>query len=115
MVKTKLTSMADLMRKGASLLKEPCPKCGGIQARYKNRTLCISCDDFSDLSALEAPSPSEVIAELSDLLVEKMNETSLLLKREADVSQQTQLVSLLLKYIELFDKANLVLEKSKQT
>ena len=109
-----LGAAAELLRKGATLLKEPCPTCGGLQLRYRSRTLCTSHHDLSDLGAVEAPEPSEAVIDLKDLVAAKIRETSLLLKREGDVERQTQLATLLLKYVELMQKATAVSEKPKE-
>jgi len=57
--KRKLTTTADLIRRGATLLNEACPKCGGVQIRYQGRVYCINEDDLSHIMA-GGPTPSEV-------------------------------------------------------
>ncbi|MBI2184746.1 MAG: hypothetical protein HYU39_07300 [Thaumarchaeota archaeon] len=108
-----LAVAAEILRKGATLLKEPCPKCGGVQIRYKNRTLCTNCDDLSNIEALEAPQPTEVIGKLKDLIAAKIGEASLLLKEEKNIERQTQLAALLLRYVELMEKTSTILEKEQ--
>ena len=34
---------ADLLLKGGTLLSTSCVKCGGVQVRYKEETVCVSC------------------------------------------------------------------------
>ena len=34
---------ADLLLKGGTLLSTSCAKCGGVQVRYKEETVCVSC------------------------------------------------------------------------
>ena len=43
--KTKTT--VELMRKGAVMIKEPCPVCNGVQLRYKGRVYCTNHDDLT--------------------------------------------------------------------
>jgi uncharacterized Zn finger protein (UPF0148 family) len=38
-----IKSAADLLLKGGTLLSDSCAKCGGVQVRYKEETLCVSC------------------------------------------------------------------------
>ncbi len=113
--RAKLTEVADLMKRGATLLRDACPKCGGIQLRYKNKTLCASCDDLASSRVLESPQPSEVMANLGELVATKIRETCLLLKSEKDIERQAQLANLLLKYVELMERTANALEKVKQS
>ena len=102
--KQKIGSAAEIIRKGGTLLRESCPKCGGLQVRYKGRTICLNCGDISNIAAAEDHSPSDILAGLRDLVLGKISEASNLLKVESDVEKQSNLVSLLLKYVELLDK-----------
>ena len=38
-----IKSAADLLLKGGTLLSDSCAKCGGVQVRYKEETVCVSC------------------------------------------------------------------------
>ena len=38
-----IKSAADLLLKGGTLLSSSCAKCGGVQVRYKEETVCVSC------------------------------------------------------------------------
>src|SRR5688500_12316161 len=38
-----IKSAADLLLKGGTLLSDSCAKCGSVQVRYKEETLCVSC------------------------------------------------------------------------
>ena len=38
-----IKSAADLLLKGGTLLSNSCAKCGGVQVRYKEETVCVSC------------------------------------------------------------------------
>ncbi|MDG6933296.1 MAG: hypothetical protein JRN68_01215 [Nitrososphaerota archaeon] len=46
--------VVDLMRHGATLLKEPCPKCGGIMVRYKGKDICPVDSGVSSIQELDA-------------------------------------------------------------
>src|SRR5918993_1167508 len=38
-----IKSAADLLLKGGTLLSDSCAKCKGVQVRYKDETICVSC------------------------------------------------------------------------
>jgi uncharacterized Zn finger protein (UPF0148 family) len=38
-----IKSAADLLLKGGTLLSDSCVKCKGVQVRYKEETICVSC------------------------------------------------------------------------
>jgi uncharacterized Zn finger protein (UPF0148 family) len=38
-----IKSAADLLLKGGTLLSDSCSKCKGVQVRYKDETICVSC------------------------------------------------------------------------
>jgi uncharacterized Zn finger protein (UPF0148 family) len=40
---SKIKNAASLLLKGGTLTNEPCPKCGGVLIRFKDRTSCINC------------------------------------------------------------------------
>jgi UPF0148 protein len=45
--------MAEMMKKGATLLREPCPECGGILFRYKGRDICPICSGLERVEELD--------------------------------------------------------------
>ncbi|MDG6908267.1 MAG: hypothetical protein JRN20_21055 [Nitrososphaerota archaeon] len=105
-----MTSGADLLRRGATLLREPCPKCGGLQIRYKEKTYCMNCDDIDavlspkqevKLEAKEAPAPT---ISLRKLMEDKLATVTKQLDATTDVEEQTKLLDLISKYVETLDK-----------
>jgi uncharacterized Zn finger protein (UPF0148 family) len=40
---SKIKNAASLLLKGGTLTNEPCPKCGGVLIRFKDRASCINC------------------------------------------------------------------------
>lgn len=48
--KLKLATTADLMARGASLLSEACPRCGGVQIQFRGKVYCINEDDISNIT-----------------------------------------------------------------
>ena len=100
--KTKTT--VELMRRGAVMIKEPCPVCNGVQLRYKGRVYCTNHDDLAvALQAREILFP-DVAEDLKNLVLVKLKESMSLLGNETDSEKLDQLVSLMTKYVELLRK-----------
>ena len=100
--KTKTT--VELMRKGAVMMKEPCPVCNGVQLRYKGRVYCTNHDDLSvALQAREILFP-DVSEDLRNMLLVKLKESMSQLESERDSEKLDRLVSLMTKYVELLRK-----------
>jgi UPF0148 protein len=95
---------AELVRRGATILGEPCPECGGIQVRYRGKVICASHEDLSPILRVEGVSYETVVAEMRELLVLKLDESVSLLERERDLAAQDRLVSLMAKYFDLLQK-----------
>jgi uncharacterized Zn finger protein (UPF0148 family) len=103
--KDRMGDAAELIRRGAILLKETCPKCGGLQVKYKNRNLCLNCDDLSDLASIERVSPEgRVPASLGDMVFDKIQRLSDALSKEEDIDKQARIANLILIYMEIIEK-----------
>ncbi|MGQ9719452.1 MAG: Sjogren's syndrome/scleroderma autoantigen 1 family protein [Nitrososphaerales archaeon] len=103
--KNKMGDAAELIRRGAILLKETCPKCGGLQVRYKKRSLCVNCDDLSDFVSIERASLEVGLpASLGDIALDKIQRLSDALSKEEDVEKQASIARLILIYMEIIEK-----------
>jgi UPF0148 protein len=102
--RAKMKLAAELVSRGATMLAEPCPQDGGIQVRYRGRVYCTTHDDLSSITMATAVSLESVAAQLREVLLAKLNETTAALGTEKDASRQEQLVSLAAKYFELLQK-----------
>ena len=102
--KEKISDAIELMRKGATLLKEACPKCGGLQVKYKNRILCLNCDDLSDIGAIETIGMDELTTNLGELVLSKVQRLSDDLRREEDLDKQARIANLILLYVDIMEK-----------
>ena len=100
--KMKLT--VELVRKGATILAEPCQTCGGVQVRYHGKTYCTSHDDLSAVLLERDVSFDSVVAGLRQLLLSKVTESMNLLEKEKDSAKQDVLISLMTKYYDLLQK-----------
>lgn len=86
------------------MLKEPCQICNGVQVRYHGKTYCTSHDDLSTVLSVVEVTYADATASLRELLLIKLRDVMSMLEGEKTVEKQDALVSLLLKYIELFSK-----------
>jgi UPF0148 protein len=95
---------AELVSRGATMLAEPCPKDGGIQVRYRGKVYCTTHDDLSSETTAKVVSYDTVVAQMREVLLARLNETTAVLGTEKDMAKQEQLVSLAAKYFELLQK-----------
>jgi UPF0148 protein len=102
--KDRMKLAAEMVSKGATMLAEPCPRCGGIQVRYHGKVHCTSHEDLSAVPASEAVSYDTVVAEMKEVLLAKLNEAAASLGAEKDSARQEQLVSLMAKSFELLQR-----------
>ena len=98
-----MSNATELLRKGATLLKEPCSNCGNLQLRYKNKILCINCNDISNLESLEIIDSNEVTSSLMNTVNSKVQKLSKALEKEEDVEKQTRMANLLLVYMKIIE------------
>lgn len=114
--KSRMGMSADLLLRGATLLQEACPRCGGVQIRYKGKVYCLAEDNVEDITkAPTAPAQKEAPAKASEssstlrkMLEEKLANVTKQLDSTTDIQEQTKLLDLISKYIETLQK----LEKS---
>lgn len=102
--KDRMKLAAELVSKGATMLAEPCPNDGGIQVRYRGKVYCTTHDDLSSITRASAVSYDSVVAQLREVLLSRLNETTAALGAERDMAKQDQLVSLASKYFELLQR-----------
>jgi uncharacterized Zn finger protein (UPF0148 family) len=115
---------ADLVRRGASILQEACPRCGSVQIKYKGKVYCTSEDDLESLrnpsSVKETivydkveehkpvPAASQAADSLRKMLEEKLNNLSKQLESTTSPDEQTRILDLMSKYLETLEKAKRV-------
>src|SRR5438552_16528561 len=91
----------ELVRRGATLLKEPCSACGGVQVRYHGKVICTNHDDLSGVLTTEEVTYEAVASSLRTPLLSKAREAADLPEKERDTLTQDQLVSLISKHVDL--------------
>jgi UPF0148 protein len=92
------------MRRGAVMIKEPCPVCNGVQLRYKGRVYCTNHDDLTVALQAKEILFQDVAEDLKNLLLVKLKESMSLLESERDSDELDRLVSLMTRYVELLRK-----------
>jgi uncharacterized Zn finger protein (UPF0148 family) len=115
----KMIATAELLRRGATLMREACPKCGAVQIRFEGRTYCTNEDDLTSLlspqheqrlreegktASKEKPKTSSEKEDLKVLLEEKLKAVSKQLENSTDPDEQTKLLDLVSKYVETLEK-----------
>ncbi len=100
----KLKMAAELVSRGATMMSEPCPVCGGIQVRYRGKVYCTSHDDLSAVSSSETVSMESVVVRMREVLLARLNEAAAALASENDPGRQEQLVTLMAASFELLQK-----------
>ena len=95
---------AELVSKGATMLADPCPRDGGIQVRYRGKVYCTTHDDLSSITTSATVSYDTVVAQMREVLLARLSETTAALGVEREPARQEQLVSLAAKYFELLQK-----------
>jgi len=103
--KDKMKVSVELVRRGATMLAEPCQQCGGIQVRYHGKTYCTKHEDLSSLLSTQPVSYESVVASMREQLLSKLNDSVEQLAKEKDPQKQDQLVSLMAKYFDLLQKS----------
>jgi UPF0148 protein len=107
----KMQLTVELMRRGAVMLKEPCPTCNGVQVKYKGKVYCTAHEDLEAVLSAREVTYSDVAAGLKEMLLTKVKENMALLQNEKDAEKQDQLISLISKSVDLLNK----LEPSQRT
>ena len=128
---------ADLLLKGGTLLSTSCAKCGGVQVRYKEETVCVSCGrkikeadngrqqieveelqhenqhsiKDSNLSNLKIPTvfdSSITKTTNTKIIIDKINFLISTLENENDLLIQNTKLELISKYLEVIDKLKII-------
>lgn len=102
--KERMKLAAELVSKGATMLADPCPQDGGIQVRYRGKVYCATHDDLAGLTRATAVTYEGVTAQMREVILARLSETTAALGTEKDPAKQEQLVTLAAKYFELLQK-----------
>jgi uncharacterized Zn finger protein (UPF0148 family) len=108
----RIKSAASLLVKGGTLTSEACPKCGGVQVRFADKTTCINCGYEAKAGAQQkaqsekaaAVQASTGLASAASLIEEKIALLAAEIKSESDISAQKQKADLLESYLRILEK-----------
>ena len=117
-----MKNAADLLMKGASLIRDPCDVCRGVQVRTKDKSICVSCGNEKDISKpviSDASTPESVAVNKSEfaqtrlktvrhLIEEKILMLSKEIKYDDDIEIQTQKAGLIETYLRILEKVRQV-------
>jgi len=104
--------MAELLRKGASMLAEPCPNCGSPLLKMGDKIYCASCEQQIAEQSSEQPTVSQsvdssdspnILVNLHNVLVGKLKLIGESIEEHQTVESLTQLVTLLLRVLEALE------------
>ena len=110
---TRMRNAASLLTKGGTLTNEPCPKCGGVQVRFGNKTTCINCgievktgDQPKTIEQKFGPAQASTgLISTASIVAEKIAMLAAELEAERDISIQKQKAELLELYLRILEKA----------
>jgi len=107
----RIKSAASLLVKGGTLTSEACPKCGGVQVRFADKTTCINCGNETKAGAQLAEPEKATTAQgptrlpsVASVIEEKISLLAAEIKSESDISAQKQKAELLESYLSILEK-----------
>lgn len=100
---------AEMLLKGATLLKEPCPYCSGVRVMKEGHALCISCGREPEKKAIPEIKQDVKKTGLEITLEKKLAELSKELEHETNHEKQQEILKSINSLIETIEKV-----KSKQ-
>ena len=129
-----IKSAADLLLKGGTLLSDSCSKCKGVQVRYKDETICVSCgrkikattnkdvtqqqqqhsitdSNLSTKKEFKVPTvfdSSITNTRNTKIITDKINFLITTLENENDILIQNTKLDLISKYLEVLDKLKII-------
>jgi uncharacterized Zn finger protein (UPF0148 family) len=104
-----MTAAAEMLRKGGTLVTEACGECGGVQVKYSGKIVCVNCGKEKEIKveAKVETKPAAAVGIMNDLkntVLAKINELLPALKSEADIGKQSEMVKLIIYYLEVLEK-----------
>ena len=99
----------EMLLKGATLLKEPCPYCSGVRVMKEGHALCISCGREPEKKVIPEINQDAKKTGLETTLEKKLAELSKELEHETNHEKQQEILKSINSLIETIEKV-----KSKQ-
>jgi len=96
---TSVKKMADLLRRGATMLADACPQCGSPLFKVEDDIYCAKCDRrivYADPDEeVETQAVMNLIPELRETLIGKLKSLNELVDTETDIESLTKLANLM--------------------
>jgi UPF0148 protein len=96
---TSVKKMADLLRRGATMLADACPQCGSPLFKVGDDIYCVKCDRrivYADSEQeVETQAVMTLIPELRETLIGKLKSLNELVDSETDIEALTKLANLM--------------------
>jgi UPF0148 protein len=114
---SRIRSAASLLVKGGTLISDACPRCGGVQVSFADKTTCINCGNETKAGApqkaeREKTTPAQAsmgLASALSLIEEKIVSLATEIGAETDISTQKQKAELLEICLRIFEKTKSLL------
>lgn len=106
----------ELLRRGATLLREPCPKCGGLMVRYRGVEFCPRCSGFKSLEEVEEKlmPPEDLLKGLEEAVLARLREGLSALREEAGPEARRAQLELVKEELEVLESIIRVRERMEQ-
>lgn len=107
MSKERITTAAELLRKGGTLVSESCQACGGVQVKFSGKIVCVNCGKEtieSTETQKDVKGTTDVVADLKSVALSKIGELIPVLRSENDLNKQRDIVKLIKEYLELVEE-----------
>jgi UPF0148 protein len=100
--------MAELLRRGATMLAESCPQCGSPLMKVENDIYCATCDRrivYADTDEeAETQAVKVLIPQLRETLIRKLSSLTNVLDTENDTEALTKLANLMVLLLQALHK-----------
>jgi UPF0148 protein len=103
-----LSLAAELLRKGGTLLSEPCEACNGVQVKFEDKIICVNCG--KKIEEHEEEDKKDEVKQVSDelnlydVIIKKINELIPILTNEKEITRQLDIAKLINSYLEILAK-----------
>jgi UPF0148 protein len=94
----------DMLLKGATLLAEPCPYCGGVRVLKDGDAFCVSCGREPDKEKLDQVKKRDDSNPLLQTLQKKLDQLTEELEAEKDYQKQQQILQSINALVETIQK-----------
>ena len=100
--------MADLLRRGATLLATACPQCGSPLMKVDDNMYCATCDRrvvvVESEEEMESHAVKALLPQLQQTLIKKLDQLNDVIKDENDAESLTKLANLMVLLLQALHK-----------